>query len=791
MGNGDPAFTLVSGRSDRGGSIRLLLPADAPPKLVAVISAPGFEIAALARDLEEESGDLGAVRLPDAIPLEVHVQDQAGRPLEGVVVGLGQEPDFNRSGSHSMVVIAGTTDAAGRCPFPSVMDREELLLTVLSATHVGYSEVVNLTDGSIPSPYLVQLAPGSEITGQVLNPYGHPAEGVSFEFRSTGLWIERFLKPSDGVRGNILSDRDGAFRIGGLDPEQTYSVTAHSSEWGTLTQEDAPVGSELRFRFDFKVPVSGTVLRHDGRPAAGAMVRIRPEGSSLQIYDLAADDNGRFEGQLERDEYELSVRHPSGRYYRDETISIESATDLGALSLSPGGAIRVKGRSALDGSPVNLWSLVLHPEDEEGKPKGKSEFGHDGKGPTQVLSGIPPGSYELVSDADDCAEISQMVDIIADEELHLELDFHPEARLLLTIPEGSFQTPDDFLLELRGEPDQERLRIERAWDREIRVWDIPAVLVSLWLRIGAETFFLQEVEATPGEQTIELQLPQPAQLEVIVHDKGRPIPEATVVLRPAPGDSPFWPEARATSGSDGKVLFEQVCPAAWQVSVRFSLFGLLATQEVRLQTGFQSTEIDLASVTVSGTVQGGGDPTMVALLLPTEDPNAARDHQFGLGFIGRSVLSGEVGYPWGAKCGQSGEFTARDVPAGEFQLLCISDGWYQEELVPVDTRGGAVSGVQVKLHPAARVAVRFHGTPAEEFDYVIARLVDEDGVHVGGTVDARPGVHSIPAVPPGDYRLQVVRFQVGEWDMLAEVPLKARVGSEAVADFDLNPFHED
>ncbi len=110
-----------------------------------------------------------------------------------------------------------------------------------------------------------------EVSGQVLGPEGRPFAGARLYLASrTPLGLQSEERATSG--------EDGRFRFRAPRPEATHpvqvlaSAPGHAPDWVTI-QGTAPAGG-LTLRLTKGVSISGRVLDQDGRPVAGARVRV-------------------------------------------------------------------------------------------------------------------------------------------------------------------------------------------------------------------------------------------------------------------------------------------------------------------------------------------------------------------------------------------------------------------------------------------------------------------------------------------------------------------------------------
>jgi hypothetical protein len=185
-------------------------------------------------EFEAHSGEEQTVKVPvvyesDKVGVWGTCVDQSGRPLAGVQLRILSKPE-----------ISSVSDSTGHFQFqiPEDQDRFRLEQSVLFAEHTETGTcVVLMKTGLIQKDHSVTLKPSRSLTGQVLAPSGVGIDKVALTVylscRPSQLALntqmdETFLLPVS----THLSGPGGVFRIGFLDPEQTYVLQIQQSGYG-------------------------------------------------------------------------------------------------------------------------------------------------------------------------------------------------------------------------------------------------------------------------------------------------------------------------------------------------------------------------------------------------------------------------------------------------------------------------------------------------------------------------------------------------------------------------------
>jgi protocatechuate 3,4-dioxygenase beta subunit len=253
------------------------------------------------------------------------VVKETGQPLAGLRVQWSQS-DAERQQSYMAAV---TTDAQGQFTIQVVPGTGKLSLSgessqalVLDPANLrtnspppGYYHDVDVpTEGSV-QPVMLEVSQGLQIVGKLQDAAGKPLADQRVSIIPLGWSIED--------RRETMTDREGRYMFAGLSPQQTYSLSAHSSEFvaRAVVQEDtsASLVDSTRKQVDLtarpSVTLVGRVLE-DQQPVAGVEVELTvghpvgDDGMSYQQVATARTDaqgNYRLAGLWPGDVYQVST----------------------------------------------------------------------------------------------------------------------------------------------------------------------------------------------------------------------------------------------------------------------------------------------------------------------------------------------------------------------------------------------------------------------------------------------------------------------------------------------------
>ena len=281
---GEPARMPWQATSDASGAYRVF---DLPPGTYDVLATHDGHVVRWLRS-RPVSADTPRLDIDlDPAPVVVfHVRDGAGRPFVGEVL-LGFTTDTGaREWTPARTDDTGTVRFAQAPPgrrrlLVGARDFETWRATVDLGTEETSLDVVLAATPAAADGRLATLA-GRIVDGSTL----HPIPGVLVAGIPGG--------------GHAVTDADGRYRLPGLDPERTESLSLEKDGWGWRSVRIAPPPAGEETTVDATMEPAGTlrirVVRADGRPFAGRFhLTTRPAnretGTGIQ-GDVTADGDG-------------------------------------------------------------------------------------------------------------------------------------------------------------------------------------------------------------------------------------------------------------------------------------------------------------------------------------------------------------------------------------------------------------------------------------------------------------------------------------------------------------------
>ncbi|RMH44305.1 MAG: carboxypeptidase regulatory-like domain-containing protein [Deltaproteobacteria bacterium] len=204
---------------------------------------------------------------------------------------------------------------------------------------------VGVALGAEVGPVIARLAPGTVVSGRVVDAGGHPVAGATV--RADAVDRDRRLAVA-------VTDAGGQFRLRPIAEAARVRVTAPGfAPWNAAVAPvpQAEAASERRLEVVLEradARLAGRVVDPLGRPAAGAVVRAAGRTAT-------ADAAGRFSlDGLPRGPVDVVVSHPG---YPDAAARADPGDDV-TLRVSPGGGATLDVRDAHTGSPIRAAEAV-------------------------------------------------------------------------------------------------------------------------------------------------------------------------------------------------------------------------------------------------------------------------------------------------------------------------------------------------------------------------------------------------------------------------------------------------
>jgi hypothetical protein len=293
--------------------------------------------------------------------IAVTVMDEADQPVEKPELELrtrGQELITKKKAGTGDLVVFGPLGVG------------DYQLFVSATGYAPQFVPVKIVPGE--TPIEVTLSKGTLISGQVVDEYGRPANGVAILVSPTG--------------DSIVSGADGKFTAQVPSPG-LYELHAHHSDWG---------GGDVKVQ----APKEGVTLQLE--PRAGALITVtadgrRVEGASVTLYHSAGNfRSDRVSGAdgvvlmrgLPPDSYTLIATHPDFLQSERQQIELHDGDQLKiSAELKRGG--KIEGQVVdTDGAPVEAVSIAV-------SPRGAEPATTDAQGKFE-LSPLKPGTaYSL------------------------------------------------------------------------------------------------------------------------------------------------------------------------------------------------------------------------------------------------------------------------------------------------------------------------------------------------------------------------------------------------------------
>jgi protocatechuate 3,4-dioxygenase beta subunit len=650
-----------------------------------------------------------------------------------------------------------------------------------------------------PGPTLA-LEPASAIAGTVVDSDGTPIGGAEVEAAVNrprgGMRIE-IGRPAPPSRN--LSDAEGKFRLGPLDPAKSYTVKVRSEGFAPAEQpisglEPYATRGGVTVTMSRGQTVNGVVVDPSGNAIRDASIEIRPgaagRGQMMQFMEAGAastafagttDAEGRFAVRgLPAGTFDLEAKRSGFAKRIVPAIEIQPdqpAVDVGEITLQPGETVqgRVTDRA---GAPVEGVEVQVA---EAGGGMMMMVMG-DGPGPKQAEPDAitdPSGWFTVVDLAPGKKYSFRLgrpgyvgtsvgpLDVPRVEPIEAVLD--PASDVIGTVTNGSGEPIAGAQVSMSrtrtvemGNNVMKAIMMmsddSDAQGRFVFEDQEPGTISLSAVASGYQEAKLDSVEVPKGRDLEGIELPLEAGAVVqgrVLAPDGRPAIGASVRLV---GEGEEFMRVMDGTGSDGSGYYRLEGLAPGKVSVEATHDDYPRTvRDLDAGPGLNSLDLQFeGGHEVSGqVVDADGGPV----------PNAAV----------RLVLGGRF---WGGGpetiAGADGAFVLPGVQDGSYRLWVDAAGFASspgEEKVTV--AGGPVQGLRVRLDPGGTIAGKITGLEPELFAEVGVRAdgATFGGFGGGGDVDYE-----------GNYRLRNLR--PGTYAVIASL---ARSGKQARGTVTLEP----
>ncbi|MED4456369.1 carboxypeptidase-like regulatory domain-containing protein, partial [Metabacillus fastidiosus] len=272
----------------------------------------------------------------------------------------------------------------------------------------GQTSTVTLTAGETETVNASLTPNPATITGTVTDAFtGNPIANALIQvFNSQGILIN-----------STLSDNNGQFSVTGL-PEGALTVQASANNFASQVQTVTLTPGETE-TVNFSLPpnpasISGTVTDSlNGNPIAGALVQAFLVGTTIPVRSTLTDSNGNYVlTGLNEGEYRLEISDDNYASFISRIVLAPGESRTLDASLAPNPAT-IQGRlvDAQTGEPI-AGAAVITVLSNSGIIVASTQTDQNGQ---YVLTGLAPGTYNVVFSADNFAGQTSTVTLTAGE----------------------------------------------------------------------------------------------------------------------------------------------------------------------------------------------------------------------------------------------------------------------------------------------------------------------------------------------------------------------------------------
>ena len=323
------------------------------------------------------------LRLRSQDQLTVIVTTHLGEPVADARIRIEPEGDLWSSAY-------GTTDASGRA---------QIGVTPGAATvSIEHPEQQNESRDVVLEPgnneLAIQLKSGGAITGVVRSADGSPLSQATVEALATDEVDEPAFRQYARPAAQTTSDRNGQFRLTGLEPG-AYFVSAGATGF-------AESGPAEAIEIDGN-PVSGVdIVLTPGGSIAGAVVGLRT--AELSQVEITATQNAQWDSTKPDAEGNFALENlapgtwnivaSKGEAFAgrtvERTVTLGPGSSSAFVELPFARGLRLSGQVLVAGEPMIGAFLYLAPQDEDEYQATRTD--HRG---AFEMDGLEPGSYTL------------------------------------------------------------------------------------------------------------------------------------------------------------------------------------------------------------------------------------------------------------------------------------------------------------------------------------------------------------------------------------------------------------
>lgn len=326
---------------------------------------------------------------PQKTALVVRVLDAAtGGPLEGAEV---ESSFFDPKADERAKAIATTAaDGTARVEHEPGVEPTVLWLIARKPGYVPGSFYRGRGGWGEPFPMPeskeFRLARGVELGGAVVDEAGAPIEGATVELSTS--FADSDYPPLNMAITSLKTDARGRWRSAEV-PDALKGVSLSISHPDYQSASERPSRGDLRHVLAQGETVTGRVVGPDGRPIAGANVRLRSGSSSAGIADARTDADGRFALLHARpgEFYVMAEADGHAPAFRDVQVK-RGGGDAGEVAMGPGETLRVRVVDA-EGRP--LPDVRFSPSLVRGREWGSSFRGKTDAEGRAAWKDAPPG----------------------------------------------------------------------------------------------------------------------------------------------------------------------------------------------------------------------------------------------------------------------------------------------------------------------------------------------------------------------------------------------------------------
>ncbi|HEY5945526.1 MAG TPA: carboxypeptidase regulatory-like domain-containing protein, partial [Kofleriaceae bacterium] len=420
----------------------------------------------------------------------------------------------------------------------------------------------------------LRLVAGAVVRGTVTDPNGTPvaAADVSVVVHSYLPWR---------TRRQALTDANGKFSIGGLEPRAVDVVAWHDSGASAIVAADlaAKRDQEVTLKLDISGAIAGTVVDKNGQPIGDAQVIARPDWTDATAdraawsirgaQELVTDQRGafRFAG-LPDGSYRVRAARPGASeatlYLSTGVVTKPNPAPIKIVLAADG---RATGKVQLaDGKPTTAFTIALDNTNPLPFVAKDGAFAISAPAGTFTLTVAGPGfvttsKQVTIAEAKD-TDVGTLTVNVGRSISGRVVDEHGTPVAAATVAAGALLTGGGAELYIKNQSIASKDTETDAHGRFVLDGFPPGSLTVVAGKANAGRSASVQLPPSPDSVTLDLVVAATSGLTGKVTRNGQPLADTPIIASPI---GAMWSSYFVTTGPDGTFAFDALAPGSYVV----------------------------------------------------------------------------------------------------------------------------------------------------------------------------------------------------------------------------------